>query len=336
MSPDELSKLKQAGSIASQTVAFARSFIKKGMPLLEIAESIEAHIEKLGGKPAFPVNLSIDDIAAHATPTHNDEKKAQGLLKVDIGVHIDGFIADTAFSLDLENSEENARLIAAAESALAAAVKHILAHPHTSLRDIGKAIASAASAQHQKHDAHPILKDGVLGSARALDARGATDALKGVVTVGPRHVETIRNLSGHSIERFTIHAGITIPNYDNAQEKLLAQGVYAIEPFTTTGIGAVRDSKPSGIYALVGQKAVRDPLARQLLTFIITTYQTLPFCSRWLVRQFGTRALLALKRLEDARILHHYPRLIEQSEHKVAQAEHTLVITEKEVIVTTR
>ena len=70
------------------------------------AEQIEGKIRELGGKPAFPVNLSINEIAAHYTPAYNDETKADGLLKVDIGVQIEGAIADTAFSLDLTKDKK--------------------------------------------------------------------------------------------------------------------------------------------------------------------------------------------------------------------------------------
>src|SRR3989344_4184897 len=98
---------------------------KKDMALLEIAEKIEGKIIELNGKPACPVNLSINEIAAHYTPAYNDETKAHGLLKVDIGVHIDGFIADTAFSLDLDSLDENKTLIKASEAALEVAINEI-------------------------------------------------------------------------------------------------------------------------------------------------------------------------------------------------------------------
>jgi len=111
-------KVLEAGKIASQVKTYARTIVKKDVPLLEIAEKIEARISELGGKPAFPVNLSINEIAAHYTPSHDDKALASGLLKVDFGVHIDGWTADNAFSLDLENSEENKRLIETAEEAL--------------------------------------------------------------------------------------------------------------------------------------------------------------------------------------------------------------------------
>ena len=97
LTPENIEKLKKAGAIARQVINYAKSFIKKDTPLLEIAEKIEAKIVELGGKPAFPVNLSINEVAAHSTPSFNDSSLAYGLLKVYIGVHIDGFVADTAF-----------------------------------------------------------------------------------------------------------------------------------------------------------------------------------------------------------------------------------------------
>ena len=293
-----LETYKKAGHIAVQAVAFARSFIKPNMTLIEIAESIEAKIVELGGKPAFPVNLSINEIAAHATPKLGDTEKARGLLKVDIGVHLKGFVADTAFSIDLENSEENKKLIASAEKALAHATQLVISNRRVKIREIGRIIAK---------------------------------------TIEEQGFQPIRNLSGHSIELYNLHAGITIPNYDNAQEKVLDLGVYAIEPFATlaTGSGMVRDGKSSNIYALIKEGVVRDQFAREVLKYILEQYETLPFCTRWLQKQFGSRALLALARLEQAGILHHYPQLIEQSGEKVAQAEHTIILTENEAVITT-
>jgi methionyl aminopeptidase len=118
-------KILKAGKISSDVKKYAGSIIKKGVLLVEIAEKIEAKIAELGGKPAFPVNLSINDIAAHYTPSYDDKTIAQGLLKIDLGVHVGGWIADTAFSMDLENSEENKRLIMASELALKNASKTI-------------------------------------------------------------------------------------------------------------------------------------------------------------------------------------------------------------------
>lgn len=295
MNSHEIEQLKKAGAIAKEVRDFARAFIKKDMLLLEIADKIDEKILQLGAKPAFPVNLSINEIAAHATPAYNDTEKAHGLLKVDIGVHLDGYVADTATSIDLENTEENKKLILAAESALE------------------KALA--------------VVKKGVKISV--IGAAIQQEILKHKCT-------PIQNLSGHEIKHYELHAGLTLPNIDNKSTKELDVGSYAIEPFTTTGFGAIRDGKSSGIYAVQKAGSVRDPTARDVLKFIIDEYKTLPFCTRWIYKKFGLRGLLALKRIEEAGILHPYAQLVEKNLAPVAQAEHTIIITQKEVIVTTK
>lgn len=133
-------KILKAGQIAREVKAYIKPLIKKDIPLLEIAQKIEKKVEELGGKMAFPTNTSINEIAAHYTPTHNDQTLAHGLLKIDFGVHIEGSISDTAFSIDLENSLENKRIIEAAENALKAATKKI--SPGVKTSEIGKVISN--------------------------------------------------------------------------------------------------------------------------------------------------------------------------------------------------
>ena len=287
-------KILKAGKIVSEVKKFARTIIKKDVLLLEIAEKIEAKIEEIEGKPAFPVNLSINEIAAHYTPTHDDETKAHGLLKVDIGVHIDGWIADTAFSIDLEDDEENKKLIEAAEEALENGIKIVKENVLAS--EIGKTIQETI----ESHGFSPII-----------------------------------NLSGHSMEQYDLHVGITIPNVDDKKNIQLKEGFYAVEPFATPGNGKVHDGKPSGIYELTDEKNVRSPIARETLEFIKKEYNTLPFCSRWIVKKLGNRALFGLRELEANGNLHHFAQLIESSKNKVSQAEHTILIEGDKVSVTT-
>lgn len=285
--------LLKAGKIASQAVAYGKSVVRNGMPLLDIAELIEGKIVELGGKPAFPVNLSINEVAAHATPAYDSTDKAHGLLKVDIGAHVDGAIADTAFSVDLDNNKLNQDLIEAAHAGLDSAVK--------------------------------IVKEGIkLGTLG-----GAVEK-----SVSARGFNVVRNLSGHGISEYDVHAGLTIPNYDNGSEDILDEGVYAIEPFSTNGHGAVKDGKPSGIFQLMNERNVRDNFARQVLAFIVEEYRTLPFCSRWIHKKFGTRGLVALRQIMSAGLLHEYAQLVEISGGIVAQAEHTIFV-DKDVKVTT-
>ncbi|MEK6827639.1 MAG: type II methionyl aminopeptidase [Nanoarchaeota archaeon] len=138
MNTSQKEKILKAGEIGKKVKEYARSIVKKGILLLELAEKIESKIIELGGKPAFPTNLSINEIAAHYTPPYNDETKATGLLKVDMGVHIDGFIADFTFSVDLENNSENKKLIEASENALKSAIQK--AKEKKSLGELGKAV----------------------------------------------------------------------------------------------------------------------------------------------------------------------------------------------------
>ena len=286
-------KILQAGKIASLVREYAKSIILKDVPLLEIAEKIESKIIELGGKPAFPVSLAIDNIAAHCTPFPDDKTKASGLLKVDFGIHIDGWLVDTAFSVDLENSEENKKLIQASEKALENATG--IFNEKSRLGEIGKIISGTI----ESYGFSPIV-----------------------------------NLSGHEIRQYTLHAGITIPNIDNNSDKKIKKGVYAIEPFASTGEGKIHDGNPSGIYLLTNERNVRSPVAKEILEFVKKEYNTLPFCSRWLVKKFGTKAIIGLKQLESNGNLHHFTQLIEKSGVKISQAEHTILVG-KEVIVVT-
>src|SRR3990172_5197983 len=122
MNMEDKEKILKAGNIVSKVREYARTIVKPGIPLIEIAEKIEAKIAEFGGKPAFPTTFSINEITAHCTPGLNDSTIAHGLIKVDFGVHVGGWTADNAFSVDLENSEENRKLIAASEEALNQAI----------------------------------------------------------------------------------------------------------------------------------------------------------------------------------------------------------------------
>src|SRR3989344_4995324 len=101
MNEQEYNSYIKAGQIAKQVKDFAKELIKPGMKLIDIATAIDNKIYELGGQTAFPCGLSIDEIAAHYTPVPGDERTAEGLLCIDIGVSFDGYIADTAFTLDL-------------------------------------------------------------------------------------------------------------------------------------------------------------------------------------------------------------------------------------------
>jgi methionyl aminopeptidase len=297
MTPKQKENIIQAGKIEAQVKEYAKKIVKKDMLLLELAEKIEDKIIELGGKVAFPTNLSINDIAAHYTPSYNDETKAHGLLKIDIGVQVNGFIADSAFSVDLENLKENKELIKASEEGLNAAIQS--ARENKSLGELGKSVQDAI----EKNNCFPII-----------------------------------NLTGHQMEQYQLHAGISILNIANSKKDKLNSGLYAIEPFTTKGNGKIYEGGASGIYIIQDEKNIRGNEAREILNYLIEEYQTLPFCARWLVKKFGTKVLIYLRQLEANGNLHQYPQLIEASHSKVAQTENTILFDDKnskDLIVTT-
>ncbi len=287
----------KAGQIAKKAKEYAKTIIKPGVLLADIAEKIEAKIIEMGGELAFPVNLSIDDVAAHYSPSLHDTKKAESLLKVDLGVHVSGCVADTAFSLDLTPEKKHQKLIEASEKALRAAIELVKKNKAGAiLSEIGKEIKSLI----ENYGFAPV-----------------------------------RNLSGHSLSKYDLHAGLTIPNYDNGNTKSIGEGAFAIEPFATAGAGVVYDGGSSNIYHLSGDSQVRDNFSREVYAFIIENKKTLPFSQRELEKKFGGRIFLAISNLKRAGIIEEYAQLVEKAHKPISQAEHTLIISGDKVDVTT-
>lgn len=136
-----LEKYRKAGKILAEVRAEAAKKVKPGVPLLEVAEFVEALIKENGGVPAFPCNISRNDEAAHATPSANDVSVfGEDMVKLDIGVHVDGYIADTAITVDLSGNTE---LVKASEAALENAVGIVRAGISTA--EIGDVIEKTIS-----------------------------------------------------------------------------------------------------------------------------------------------------------------------------------------------
>ena len=127
---------REAGEILAQVREEAAERVEVGASHLELAEWTEERIRELGGEPAFPVNISIDEEAAHATPSADDSSTfGEEMINLDIGVHIDGWLADTAITVDLSG---HADLAEAPEVALDAALD--LVEPGVETGEIGAAI----------------------------------------------------------------------------------------------------------------------------------------------------------------------------------------------------
>ncbi|MCA6214139.1 type II methionyl aminopeptidase [Thermococcus bergensis] len=294
---DKVEKLIKAGEIAKKIKEEVLKLIKPGASLYEIAEFVENRTMELGGKPAFPCNLSINEIAAHYTPYIGDKTVLQkgDYLKVDLGVHVDGYIADTAFTVRV--GMEDDELIEASREALENAISVIRAGVR--INEIGKVIEETI----RRYGFNPIV-----------------------------------NLSGHVIERYKLHTGISIPNiyrpHDN--HELKEGDVVAIEPFATTGAGQVIEVPPTLIYIYLRDRPVRLPQARNLLSYVKKNFSTLPFAYRWVQKLMPDAQLrLALIQLEKAGALYGYPILKEIRGGLVSQAEHTVIVEKDGALVTT-
>lgn len=286
-------KLRQAGWIARIVREEAVRLVKPGVSLLELAEHLEGRIRELGGEPAFPVNISINHIAAHYTPIPGDSSVIpnDSVVKIDIGVHVDGFIADTAATVALSPVYEG--LVEASRRALEKVAEAI--HPGVKANEIGR-----------------IIED----------------------TVKSMGFKPVRNLSGHSIDWYTLHAGLSIPNYaDLLSRWRLEPGVYAIEPFASTGVGLVEEAREVTIYSLKKKNRIPSEV-RDIYEKLYGERRTLPFAERWLYKYTrDTRA--AVSQLARAGLTQSYPVLVEKSRGMVSQFEHTFLVLEKEVIITT-
>jgi len=291
----------KAGQIHKEVKKFARDLIRPGMKLIEIADAIDSKIYELGAETAFPVNLSTNEIAAHFTPDSSCEEVARGLLKVDIGIAIDGYIADSAFTLDL--TEEGK-------------YKEMIDLNTEVLRNVEKAIEPGVEVK--------IVGETVQGTVDEWNEENGTK------------FSVIKSLSGHQLGQHIIHAGLTISNYRNENTTGISDMAVAIEPFITTGVGDIYEGKGGGIYALRSEGNVRDREARKVLDFIKEKYKTRPFCLRFLEKENFSRLRFVMKTLVDQGIVHEYPLLIEKSKAPVSQMENTFVTSGDEIIVTTR
>ncbi|MBI4162794.1 MAG: type II methionyl aminopeptidase [Candidatus Aenigmarchaeota archaeon] len=221
---DDYSDFIKAGKIVGEILKETEEFVKPGAKLLDIANKIENMIRGKGGEVAFPVNLSLNTIAAHYTPTYNDETivTEKDVLKVDIGAHSDGCVADAARTFCFNPDYD--KLTEASKKALEEAIK--LCKPGALISDISAVIEDTITGYGYK----PIQN---------LTGHGVGQY---IVHMEPT-IPNIKHKSGKTLEE-----GMII----------------AIEPFATDGKGHVRDSQPIQIYRIYGMPTVRGPEARKL------------------------------------------------------------------------
>ena len=288
----------KAGKIAGEVRENVRKKNWVGSTLAEICEYVESEIIKRGAKCAFPVNTSLNEVAAHYTAEPNDPKTVSDadLVKIDLGAQVNGYIADTAVTVNYDPQYDS--LVQAAENALQAAMSMIKVGVKS--KDVGRKIQN---------------------------------------TIMDMGFKPIANLSGHSLDQYTIHAGKTVPNMWTIGSFSFSENeAFACEPFVTTknALGFVRNGKIKNIYALVSRKKTKDDEADKLQEYIWNNFNMLPFALRWIVKEWEEKeARKMLDFLIKKKVVKAYAILVEANGKTVAQAEHTFIPTETGVIVTT-
>src|SRR5712692_5248215 len=244
MDADVRESLLRAGRISREVRERAVALVKESGLLLDVAEDVEDLMRKRGAKPAFPTCISIDHIAAHYSPTHDDTLRFRhgNVVKLDLGAQLDGWIADTAVTVEV-GTRNWTELVRASELALQTAIEAV--HAGVSTRTIGE------------------------GIQRAIEAHG---------------YRPVRNLTGHTIERYLLHAGKSVPNIRHGHDVLEEGETVAIEPFASSGAGEVDGSRPGNIYRVLREKPVKKKELSDFLGLLTREFKTLPFAERWAYR----------------------------------------------------
>ncbi|KAI8834849.1 peptidase M24, structural domain-containing protein [Chytridium lagenaria] len=304
--------IRRAAEVHRQVRKYAQKTIKPGMGMIEICELIEngtrnlIEASGLDAGIAFPTGCSLNHVAAHYTPNAGDTTVLQygDVMKIDFGTQVGGRIIDSAFTVAFDPQYSN--LLKAVKDATNTGIRE--AGIDVRLCDIGAAIQEVMESYE-------------------VEINGKT-----------YQVKPIRNLNGHSIGPYQIHAGKTVPIVKGGDQTKMEEGeFYAIETFGSTGRAFVHEDMECSHYMKnfdVQHVPLRLPRAKQLLGTITKNFGTLAFCRRYLDRIGETKYLMALKNLVDSGIVDPYPPLCDNKGAYTAQYEHTILLrsTCKEVI----
>ena len=285
----------KSGKIAAKVLQEVSKEVKPGVNVIKICTLAEKKIIEYGGKLAFPACVSINQIAAHYTSPIDDRITIPdfGLVKLDIGAHIDGYIADTAQTIDIDGTLEG--MVAATDDALNEAIS--LMKPGVSLTDIGKQIE------------------------RIIQSYG---------------LRPIKEIYGHSLERYQLHAGKQVPNWKKHDVGKIEIGeYYAVETYATSGTGVV-DSNNVFIFSNVRNDIPVDGIAEKLRLHLRKKYRSLPFALRWIGTDKKTKEnidiIVEFRKLLKVNAVKGSPVLVEKKGRPVSQSEHTVFISEEDAI----
>lgn len=284
--PDVLRKYIRAGEIAREAREFGVANVRAGGSALELADAIERLIRERGGECAFPVNIGVNEVAAHYTPSRETDIRFRpgDVVKIDVGAHVDGYPADTAATVEVD-TRNYTKLIECARDALTMCIEMVA--PGTPISSMGATVA------------------------RTIRSAG---------------FKPVSNLTGHSMERFNLHAGLSIPNIETRDKAVLEEGmVVAIEPFSTNGAGKVAGRGRGSIYRIVRDRRA-SPEIDALFLKMRSRFGPFPFAGRW-CDSLGPDADALVRKMFRLGMIMSYPVLTDVASGVVAQAEHSVIVT---------
>jgi len=290
---DELESFIEAGKIAEKVLREIPHLVYDGQSLLDIAGTIEKIIIDNGAIPGFPVNLSVNQYAAHYTPSLDEKTvlNSEDVIKIDFGVSINGCVADQATTVDLSGKHE--LQVKAVRNALSSAVENI--KPGAKVEEISK------------HIEDEIVKLG----------------FKPISNLGGHMIKPYLLHAGIFIPNIS-------NSNDPSSEYVFKEGdVFAIEPFATSGeTGKVADTDKVEIFSLKQVRNVRLNASRKILAHILQKYSTLPFARRWLQQDFKSKVIVnaGLRELVRNDVLFKYPVLKDVDNQIITQAEVTSIV----------
>jgi methionyl aminopeptidase len=304
--------VRQASEVHRQVRQHMQKKMVPGVKLFDMCEELEGFSRKLIKENgleagiAFPTGCSLNHVAAHYTPNKGDNTVLQhgDVMKIDFGTQIKGRIIDSAFTVSFDPQFDP--LLQASKDATNTGIKE--AGIDVRLCDVGEAIQEVMESYE-------------------VEIEGKN-----------YQVKSIRNLTGHSISPYQIHAGKSVPIVKGGEATKMEEGeFFAIETFGSTGKGYIHEDMECSHYMKdfhVGHVPLRLPRAKHLLGVIDRNFGTLAFCRRFLDRLGETKYLMALKNLCDTGIVVPYPPLCDAKGSYVAQYEHTILLrpTCKEVL----
>ena len=139
MTSEEIKKLRKAGKLARNALNYGKTLIQQNSSMLDVTNKIEQFVIDNDGELAFPTNLAVNNVGAHWTPSSKSKEVFENgdLVKLDVGVHIDGYIGDNALTVEI-GSSKHTKMIEASREALNAAIE--VAAPGVNTGMIGYAV----------------------------------------------------------------------------------------------------------------------------------------------------------------------------------------------------